>query len=112
MFEAGEAGETGAGAEQLSVCTLQAGSVCSVETEEGRRVSALSSVPLHAALCVCVCVRECRRAGGWGKGSRTRTSLDRWGILTINKPDVPASISRHLSTCISAKLHKTVVSFM
>lgn len=57
-LEAGKAGETGVGAEQLSVCTLQAGSVCSVDTEGVRRVSALSSVLLHAYECVCVCVWE------------------------------------------------------
>lgn len=52
VFTPGKAGETGAGAEQLSVCTLQAGSVCSVDTERVRRVSALSSVPLHGCECV------------------------------------------------------------
>lgn len=56
MSEAVEAGETGVRAEQLSVCTLQAGSVCSVDTGGVRRVSALSSVPLHGYACVCVCV--------------------------------------------------------
>lgn len=50
--EAVEAGETGVRAEQLSVCTLQAGSVCSVDTGGVRRVSALSSVPLHGYACV------------------------------------------------------------
>lgn len=73
MFGAGEAGETGVRAQQLSVCTLQAGSVCSVDTGGVRRVSALSSVHLHGYVCVGVCGRVCvsatgrERAGGWGK---------------------------------------------
>lgn len=68
MLEAGETGgETGVGAEQLSVCTLQAGSVCSVDTGGVRRVSALSSVHLHGYVCVyaCVCVRQREREGRW-----------------------------------------------
>lgn len=58
-----KAGETGVRAQQLSVCTLQAGSVCSVDAEGVRRVSALSSVPFHGY----VCLLEGERAGGWGK---------------------------------------------
>lgn len=60
-----KAGETGVRAQQLSVCTLQAGSVCSVDAEGVRRVSALSSVPFHGY----VCLLEGERAGGWGKGT-------------------------------------------
>lgn len=66
MFSALEAGVTGVGAQQLSVCTLQAGSVCSVDTGEVRRVSALSSVPLPwlcTCMYVCVCLIEGRRVG-------------------------------------------------
>lgn len=66
VFSALEAGVTGVGAQQLSVCTLQAGSVCSVDTGEVRRVSALSSVPLPwlcTCMYVCVCLIEGRRVG-------------------------------------------------
>lgn len=59
MLNTGEAGVTGVGEQQLSVFTLHAGSVCSVDTGGVRRVSALSSVPLHG-LCVCR-----QREGRW-----------------------------------------------
>lgn len=62
MFDIGEAGETGVGAQQLPVCTLQAGSVCSVDAGGVSRVSALSSVPFHGYVCACVCV-----SAGWSE---------------------------------------------
>lgn len=59
VFDVGEAGETRVGAQQLSVCTLQAGSVCSVDAGGVSRVSALSSVPYHGYVCACVCLCVC-----------------------------------------------------
>lgn len=83
MFGAGETGETGVRAEQLSVCTLQAGSVCSVDTGGVRRVSALSSVHLYGYVCVHVGVYVCPPEGERGQAGGANRPVSTGGGFSL-----------------------------
>lgn len=102
VFEAGEAGGTGVRAEQLSVCTLEARSVCSVDTGGVRRVSALSSVLLYGYVFVCECVstRGRERAGGWSKSTNRPEWTGGGFSLQRNQMYLPFSLSLSVLFCL------------